>query len=231
VWHLAGGRTTVWARTGAVPALVVDGETICKLPDCASAPEVLLASALVPAPKALMLTLFCRLFVADLFIHGVGGGRYDQVTDDVIRRYFGVEPLAFAVASMTMYLPLGARVVTNEDVEAASMALNRMRHNPDQALDQVEFDSSDERSRAQRVADEKARLVAAIASPDADKKTLGRRIREINEELGDLMAPYSRVLQEELDELLRMQEASEILTDRTYPFCFWSPSEVADKAR
>jgi len=28
-----------------------------------------------------------------------------------------------------------------------------------------------------------------------------------------------------------MQQASEILTDRTYPFCFWSPEEIADKAR
>lgn len=231
VWHLSQGRRTVWARSGAAPALVVDEETLCEFPDCASAPEVLLASSLVPAPKALMLTLFARLFIADFFIHGVGGGRYDQVTDDVMRRYFGVEPPAFSVASMTMYLPLGARVVTDEDVEVASMALNRMRHNPDQSLDQVEFDSSDERSRAQGLADEKARLVTAIATPDADKKTLGKRIRELNDELGDLMEPYRRQLQEELDELLKMQEASEILTDRTYPFCFWSPSEVADKAR
>ncbi|MDO8915714.1 MAG: hypothetical protein Q7W16_06495 [Coriobacteriia bacterium] len=231
VWHLAGARRTVWARTGDVPALVVDGEMLCELADCASAPDTVFVSSLVPAPKALMLTLFARLFVADFFIHGVGGGRYDSVTDDVIRRYFGVEPPTFAVASMTMYLPLGARVVTDTDIEAASMALNRMRHNPDQAIDQVEFDSSDERGRAQGVADEKARLIAAIASPGADKKALGRRIREVNQELGDLMAPYRLVLQEELDELLRMREASEILTDRTYPFCYWSPSEVADKAR
>jgi hypothetical protein len=231
VWHLAGGRRTVWARTGDDPALVVDGETVCGLSECASGPDDLLASSLVPAPKALMLTLFVRLFVADLFIHGVGGGRYDQVTDDVVRRYFGVEPPAFAVASMTMYLPLGARLVTDEEVEAASMALNRMRHNPDQALEHVEFDSSDERARAQRMADEKSRLVVEIASPGADRKALGRRIREVNEELGDLMEPYRRELQDALDELLTMQEASEILTDRTYPFCYWSPSEVADKAR
>lgn len=231
VWHLAGGRRTVWARTGDSAALVVDGETMCELPECATAPAAVLASALMPAPKALMLTLFARLLIADFFIHGVGGGRYDQVTDDVMRRYFGVEPPAFAVASMTMYLPLGARVVTDEDVETASMALNRMRHNPDQALDQVEFDSSEERSRAQALADEKARLVAAIAAPDADKKALGKRIREVNDELGDLMEPYRRQLQEELDELLQMQEAAEVLTDRTYPLCFWNPSEVADKAR
>ena len=30
---------------------------------------------------------------------------------------------------------------------------------------------------------------------------------------------------------MQLREASGVLTDRTYPFCLWSPSEVADKVR
>lgn len=56
-------------------------------------------------PRALTLTMFVRLFVADLFVHGIGGGRYDQVTDRIIRTHFKVEPPAFAVTTATMYLP------------------------------------------------------------------------------------------------------------------------------
>ena len=56
-------------------------------------------------PRALTLTMFFRLFVADLFVHGIGGGRYDQVTDRLIRRHFNVEPPAFAVTTATMFLP------------------------------------------------------------------------------------------------------------------------------
>ena len=133
-----------------------------------------------------MLTLFTRMFVADFFIHGVGGGRYDQVTDDVIRRWFGVDPPAFAVASLTMYLPLGAHVATDAEVEAVSMALNRLKHNPDQMLDAVEFESVAERAEMAALADEKSRLVAEIASPGADKKALGKRIREVNEKVKNL---------------------------------------------
>lgn len=229
-WHLGDGRQTIWARTGDAAAIVVDGEVVCDLSG-GDAPGAVLDSTLRPAPKALALTLYSRLFVADFFIHGVGGGRYDQVTDEVMRRYFGVDPPAFGVASMTMYLPLGARIVTDAEVDEASQALNRLKHNPDQMLDQVEFDSVEERAAAQETAAEKARLVTEIAAHGVDKKTIGKSIRDVNERLAAQLAPFARQLQEALDELLQMQEASAILTDRTYPFCFWSPSEVADKAR
>jgi hypothetical protein len=232
LWRINGGRRVVWARTGAHPALLVEGEVVCELDaDPAIAVERLVASGISLAPKALALTMFTRMLVADLFIHGVGGGRYDQVTDEVFRRYLGVEPPPFAVASMTMYLPLGARVVKDEEVEALSMALNRLRHNPDQMLDEVEFETDDERARAGALAREKGALVVAIGTPGADKKTLGARIREVNAELAELLAPIERDMRDELDQLLQLQQASDILTDRTYPFCFWDPNEVADKAR
>ncbi len=231
LWVIDGRRRTVWARTGEHPALLADGNVLCELGDAADAPARLLGAGLSLAPKALALTLFTRLLVADLFIHGVGGGRYDQVTEDVFRRYLGIEPTPMVVASMTVYLPLGARIVRDEEVEAATMALNRLQHNPDQMLDDVEFDTAEEHARAVALAGEKARLVSEIAQPDADKKTVGAHIREVNAELAGLLAPWERELASDLEDLRRMQQASEILTDRTYPFCFWSPEEIADKAR
>ncbi len=232
-WHLRdGGRSTLWARCGDVPALVCDGEVLCEVPsECEEAAAALASCAVRPAPKALALTLYNRMFVADLFIHGTGGGRYDRVTDGVISAFWGVEPPAFVVASMTMYLPLGARVVTAEEVDAVTQTINRLQHNPDQLLDEIEFDDASEHRKAAALADEKSRLVLDIGSQDADKKTIGRRIREVNAELSALMEPYEKSLRVERDRLAEMQEASEILTDRTYPFCFWSPLEVADKAR
>lgn len=58
------------------------------------------------APRALALTMLVRVLVADLFVHGIGGAVYDEVTDDVVRGWFGVEPPAYAVASATLHLPL-----------------------------------------------------------------------------------------------------------------------------
>ena len=57
------------------------------------------------APRALTLTMVLRLLVADQFVHGIGGGRYDQVTDDLIARHFGIAPPRFAVTTATLYFP------------------------------------------------------------------------------------------------------------------------------
>ncbi len=57
------------------------------------------------SPRALTLTLFARLLVMDQFVHGIGGGRYDQVTDQVIAEFIGIEAPAFAVTTATLMFP------------------------------------------------------------------------------------------------------------------------------
>jgi len=166
------------------------------------------------------------MFVADLFIHGVGGGRYDQVTDEVVRHYFGVEPPSFAVASLTVMLPLGMPVVSDAEIEDAAMALNRLEHNPDQMLAQASFPSDEDAEHAAALATAKRALVAEIARPDADKKMVGARIRQANAELATLLAPMKRELTERVARLERSRQARDVLIDRTYPFCLWDPVEI-----
>lgn len=232
LWWVAGGRRqAVWARVSS-PAIVVGGEVVADLSVSAEETHAILLDAALPlAPKALTLTLFQRLFVADLFIHGVGGGRYDQATDAVMASYLGIEPPHFVVASLTLYLPLGGHVVSDEEIAAAEQRLNRLTHNPDQLLGEIEFDSVDERIRATALAGEKCELVMAIADVGADKKAIGQRIRAVNEELAALMAPLAVLATSELEDLRAQRDASAVLTDRTYPYCLWDPREVADKAR
>jgi hypothetical protein len=55
--------------------------------------------------RALTLTMFLRLLVVDQFVHGIGGGRYDQVTDRLIARHFKFDPPAFAVTTATLFFP------------------------------------------------------------------------------------------------------------------------------
>jgi hypothetical protein len=53
----------------------------------------------------LTLTTYLRLLVVDQFVHGIGGGRYDQVTDRLIGTFFGLTPPRFAVATATLFFP------------------------------------------------------------------------------------------------------------------------------
>jgi hypothetical protein len=57
------------------------------------------------APRALTLTMFFRLLLVDQFVHGIGGGRYDQVLDKLIARYFQIDPPRFSVATATLFFP------------------------------------------------------------------------------------------------------------------------------
>jgi hypothetical protein len=79
------------------------------------------------APRALTLTMFLRLMVADQFVHGIGGGRYDQITDRVVERFLGMTPPGFAVTTATMLFPTaagGKRV----QIEPLVLEGRRMRH-------------------------------------------------------------------------------------------------------
>lgn len=234
LWVLADGfRRRVWARRDAegVTLATLEGDAIQLPLEGAAAADALARASVHLAPKALALTLFLRMFCCDLFIHGVGGGRYDRVTDGVCRRYYGVEPPAFVVASLTMYLPLGAHVVSDEEVADARQRLNRLAHNPDALLGEVDFDDAEERMLAVGLAERKRELVEAMKQDGADKKSLGVQIRAVNAELAALLAPVRERFEEALRALEQQQDASGVLTDRTYPFCFWSPWEVADKVR
>lgn len=230
-WLLVGGRRLP-ASVDAEGTLYGDGQPIASLgTTAASIAATLSRDDLLLVPRALALTLFQRLFLADLFIHGTGGGRYDRVTDAVIAEYYGIEPPAFVVASMTLLLPLGARTVTDEEVTSVEQRLHRFEHNPDSVLAEVEFDTTAEREYVEALVRRKAEAVAAISAPGADRKTLGGAIRELNSELTELLEPVRRDLEEELALVRAERDASGVLTDRTYPYCLWDPREVMDKVR
>ncbi|MBN2823514.1 MAG: hypothetical protein JXR33_10045 [Coriobacteriia bacterium] len=232
-WVLSAGiRRSARVSTGAPIRLLAGDEQVCELSDDVETSMRALeqADALL-VPRAVSLTLFNRLFVADLFIHGVGGGRYDRVTDAVARRYYGVEPPPFVVASMTLFLPLGAHEVTEEEIVGLEQRLKRLEHNPDQLMDEVEFDDPSERLEAEALVAEKCSLVTRIAEPGADKKAIGQRIRAVNSRLAAIMAPVVEETEQLLAATRAQKEASEVLTDRTYPYCLWSPQEVMDKVR
>ena len=66
-------------------------------------------------PRALTLTLWVRLLLCDLFVHGIGGAKYDRVTNDIFRTYYRCEPPAMACVSATLRLPLPRAAVQEKD--------------------------------------------------------------------------------------------------------------------
>lgn len=79
-------------------------------------------------PRALTLTLFMRLLLADQFVHGIGGGRYDQITDRLIASHFGLAAPAFSVTTATMFFP-AAGTAERACVPCLLTEGHRLRHN------------------------------------------------------------------------------------------------------
>lgn len=68
----------------------------------------LVAHQLRLSPRALTLTAVLRLLVVDQFVHGIGGGQYDQVLDGLILRHFSIDPPRFSVTTATLFFPEAA---------------------------------------------------------------------------------------------------------------------------
>jgi len=81
--------------------------------------------------RALTTTLWARLFLSDLFLHGIGGARYDQLTDLLSARFFGLEPLSYATLSATCLLPVPQPAATEVDLKWNARELRDLDWNPD----------------------------------------------------------------------------------------------------
>jgi len=170
-------------------------------------------------PRALTLTLFARLCLGDFFIHGIGGGKYDEVTDRIIRDYFGIEPPAYQVLSATLHLPLSAFPATIEMVKRAERHLRDLHWNPQfhlmppQALHPA----------AQQLLAEKKRL--AHAEPPLTDHPARRQWFRVLQQVTDHLRPFvAEQIPTALEDGRRLREeveANEVLQRRDYAWVFY----------
>src|SRR5205085_9668892 len=81
-------------------------------------------------PRAVTLTMFVRLYLADLFVHGIGGGKYDELTDAIVASFFRVTPPAYAVVTGTLRLPFPSRPDYRDRILAERRHRRDWRWNP-----------------------------------------------------------------------------------------------------
>jgi len=188
-------------------------------PDWAGA-HALAASGIVLRPKAITFTMFARLGLSDLFLHGVGGGRYDRVTDVLIAEIFGCTPPPYVVATATVHLPLGEESRA-EDARALERRLMDLQHNPERYLGTT--------SEAQRrLVEEKWALIHAAEQmrPGPERRAVAQRIRALNGALAEGLAAEITRLRDRLAGLSRRLETEEVVSYRGYPFFLFDPAAV-----
>ena len=182
--------------------------------------QKLIESGISIQPRALSTTMFCRLLMSDIFIHGVGGAKYDQLTDAICQRFFGYRLPEFLTASATFRLATRVPLVSKADVTQLRTRRREMNFHPERFL---EVDS---------LTPEKIELIEQkqrrIASTETWTKQTHDAITQINQQLRAILEPSDEHLENEIDESLRQLAASEIANSREYSFGLFGPGLVDD---
>ncbi len=169
--------------------------------------------------RALTTTLFARLFLADLFIHGIGGAKYDAMTDQICERFLGIKPPQFVTVSATVHLPLASAFpVTDDDLHTVGQQIRDLRYNPDRHLSEVA------NSDIQGLIREKGQLIVSLGSA-RPKKLEHHRLAEINAGLFARLGSINQTLQSDREQLRQQLRANSILQNREFSWCL-QPEEV-----
>lgn len=143
--------------------------------------------------RALLTTMYARLALGDLFLHGIGGGKYDELTDAIVGRFFGVAPPEFAVVTATRRLPITAAAGRSFDSDAsvdepaARHHLWELRHHPERFVDVEALPDDASRAAAKRAIAEKTRWM--VAEPTQETARIRcHAIRAANEALQPFLA-------------------------------------------
>lgn len=232
------GRNRMWVRShstewelasGARPGEFAWTIRIASLPGALksiieqTAPEVICLR-----PRALMTTLFLRCFLADGFVHGIGGGIYDRLTDQIIRDFLRIEPPAYAIATATLHLPLPETVrrsVEHLDALVANLSdqARRLRSSPESFL-------ASEDPYSESLAQEHAALLAAIP-PKGFKRPWHRRMVELKARIRQSIEPIFQEHQALYQATLRRANGSQGLFSREYSMLLFPQANCIERLK
>ena len=175
--------------------------------------------------RALTTTMFARFFLSDGFVHGIGGGMYDQVTDGVCRRFFGKAPPPLAVVSGTLRLGAGVVAHGQPSPRQIRQQLRDLRFHPERWIEFAAPDAGDRE--LEKALSAKQRAIEMVKTP-ATAASRHAAIVAANERLQSLLWAQRESLVCELGKAEQRARALRILESREYAFCLFSMDRLRD---
>jgi hypothetical protein len=162
--------------------------------------------------RALTTTLFARYVLGDLFVHGIGGAKYDELGDEIARDFFQFEPPRFLTLSLTQWLGVVDDPATLDRFRAVERSIRDLYWNPDRYLPSVP--PSEARSA----------VMAKWRAIDGEILTRRQRIdrlkviRKANEALAAWIEPARSRLMDERERLALGLKFNAVARSREYAF-------------
>lgn len=158
-------------------------------------------------PRALITTMFARLFLCDVFIHGIGGAKYDELTDEIIREFFQVNPPQFLTATSTNWLPIKFSPPDAQEIASAKQKVRETIFHPEKS----ESDSANFVDLANR----KSKLLSRIPEK-RNRKQWHSEISSVTQQLSELISAERKQAESHLNHLLDRLRIGKILCSREY---------------
>ncbi len=162
-----------------------------------------------PHPKALVLNLFLRLYVFDLYIQGVGESLYSPASDYIIKEFFGISPPAAVTASFTLYHGARDPEGLKDQTKREELKLRDMQYNP-QKFTENKIPSGAVKKGASE----------SLAGTEAKKKH-----REIKKKKDLIRKSIEPLIEKQKSEVRRLKEIMQI-TSREYPFFIYNSGDI-----
>lgn len=165
--------------------------------------------------RALSTTLFTRLLLADLFLHGIGGGKYDELTDSIALRFYEQELPHYMVLSATKLLPLPAYSVTDQDRHSLLRDVRDVRYNPERFLDGLAAETM------QLLVAKKRTCQNQTTHTPAERRERYWQMRALNDRLRKPLGAKEQKLRQLLAVCERELASNALLRRRDYAFCLY----------
>ncbi len=170
--------------------------------------------------RALTTTLFARLLLADLFIHGIGGGKYDELTDDLMRAFFETEAPGFMVLSATLHLPIPAYAVEIEQRRRQATTVRDLYYNPQRYL------HNERDGEVRELVAQKREWIEREPANAAEKEQRFHAIRALGDQLRPRVADDVAAGRMRLAQTDRELAANAVLQRRDYAFCLFPEAKL-----
>ncbi len=227
-------RDTIWAKTDGKMLTIrlkgMDNQFTFHFDDLENE---LKASSLRIWPKAIPQTLFLRMYLCDFFIHGIGGGIYEEVVDRFFHKTTVIEPPAYGVISATYFIDpaqneeLKTLGGGEKKLEAWKRALEQ---NPEYLFTrsaewkstlpkdiQAPMEKCFADPKLRELVDQKRKALEDLKDPDK-KPRAGKHIKQVNEELNIAYSNVFQAITRGILEAQGLEEAKSVFACREYPF-------------
>ena len=171
-------------------------------------------------PRALTTTMFLRILLSDLFLHGIGGAKYDELTDVICLR-MGLVPPQYVCATATMCLPINLPATSKNRLGELRHLAREYRFHPERFISETE---SSENQVSRWILQKKIWIEHHDLAVQRQARHL--KITEANRKMQPLLQEKTIALEQELQKVRTLLRAHERLGSREFSFVLFPESQL-----